>query len=104
VQTPCEISADFVHLNSRCLIGSAYQRESKLQEAIAATEKSIEIHAAGNNEDNFLLAREQFCLIMEDMDNLPDAKEIRLRGASTGSMVCSSPQVCWAKCNLKRCS
>lgn len=94
MQTPCEISADFVHLNSRCLIGSAYRRESKLQEAIEATEKSIEIHAAGDNEDNFVLAREQFCLILEDMEKLSDAKEIRLRGASTGRMVCSSPQVC----------
>ncbi|RYN72868.1 hypothetical protein AA0120_g12676 [Alternaria tenuissima] len=75
-----------------CLIGSAYQRESKLQEAIEATEKSIEIHAAGDNEDNFVLAREQFCLILEDMEKLSDAKEIRLRGASTGRMVCSSPQ------------
>ncbi|CAN9463000.1 unnamed protein product [Alternaria alternata] len=64
-----------------CLIGSAYRRESKLQEAIEATEKSIEIHAAGDNEDNFVLAREQFCLILEDMEKLSDAKEIRLRGA-----------------------
>jgi hypothetical protein len=55
------------------LIGSAYRRESKLQEAIEATEKSIEIHAAGDNEDNFVLAREQFCLILEDMEKLSDA-------------------------------
>jgi tetratricopeptide (TPR) repeat protein len=76
-----------------CLVGSAYFKASRLQEAKEATEKSLEVYTAANDEDDAALAREQLGLIFEGMGQLADAKEIRLRGASEGMMVCSSLQV-----------
>jgi len=40
---------------------------SRLQEAKVATEKSLEIYAAANEEDDAALAREELGLIFEDM-------------------------------------
>ena len=79
-----------------CLIGSAHLKASQLQEAKEATEKSLEIYAAGNDaekENSAALAREQLGLIFEGLGQISDAKNIRLQGASDGTMVCSSPRV-----------
>ncbi|KAL1793835.1 hypothetical protein ACET3X_007256 [Alternaria dauci] len=76
------------------LIGSEYRKASRLQEAKEAIEKSLEIYSAEfagrEGKGSAILAKEQLCLILEDMDQLSDAKEARLQGASTGTMVCSS--------------
>jgi hypothetical protein len=40
---------------------------SRLQEAKDATEKSLEIYTAANEEDDAALAREELGLIFEDM-------------------------------------
>ncbi|KAI4666854.1 uncharacterized protein J4E88_010422 [Alternaria novae-zelandiae] len=72
-----------------CLIGSAHLKASQLQEAKEATEKSLEIYAAGNDaekENSAALAREQLGLIFEGLGQMPDAKRIRLQGASDGTM------------------
>ncbi|KAI4675810.1 uncharacterized protein J4E84_009963 [Alternaria hordeiaustralica] len=65
-----------------CLIGSAHLKASQLQEAKEATEKSLEIYAAGNDaekENSAALAREQLGLIFEGLGQISDAKEIRLQ-------------------------
>ncbi|KAI4641433.1 uncharacterized protein J4E78_010405 [Alternaria triticimaculans] len=72
-----------------CLIGSAHLKASQLQEAKEATEKSLEIYAAGNDaekENSAALAREQLGLIFEGLGQISDAKKIRLQGASDGTM------------------
>jgi tetratricopeptide (TPR) repeat protein len=78
------------------LIGSAYRKASRLQEAKEATEKSLELYAAAaaDEDDNAAIVREQLGLIYEDMGQLSDARESRLRGASKGEMLCTSLQVC----------
>ena len=76
-----------------CLIGSAHLKASQLQEAKEATEKSLEIYAKGDDKDAAALAREQLALIFEGLGQISDAKNIRLQGASEGTMVCSSPRV-----------
>ncbi|KAI4606474.1 hypothetical protein J4E83_010065 [Alternaria metachromatica] len=85
-----------------CLIGSAHLKASQLQEAKEATEKSLEIYAAGNDaekENSAALAREQLGLIFEGLGQISDAKKIRLQGASDGTMVCSSPRVTYYQRN-----
>jgi tetratricopeptide (TPR) repeat protein len=80
-----------------CLIGSAHLKASQLHEAKDATEKSLEIYAAGDDaekENSAALAREQLALIFEGLGQLPNAKKARLQGASDGTMVCSSSRVC----------
>ncbi|KAI4612383.1 uncharacterized protein J4E87_010284 [Alternaria ethzedia] len=79
-----------------CLIGSAHLKASQLQEAKEATEKSLEIYAKGDDKDAAALAREQLGLIFEGLGQIPDAKNIRLQGASDGTMVCSSPRCPYA--------